>query len=79
MTHNENPEKLVDNIRFWIREDLKKEIKNASIIWSEYLIFSGDFKKIMKDEGFKKKDINNMGSVEYIDYVKKWIGNRPTS
>ena len=73
---NEDPEKLVDQIRFWIRNDLKKDVKSASVLWSEYLIFSGDLNQIMKGEGFKQREINNMGSVEYIDRIKFWLKDR---
>jgi hypothetical protein len=33
----------------------------------------GDFKRILEEEGYRKRDIDNMEVTEFIDFIKVWM------
>ena len=70
--HKENPELLVRKLRHWIRDTLHVNVASASEIWRNYILFFGDFIQTLKDLGFKKKDIDEMGPNEYMDFIYDW-------
>lgn len=74
--HKDDPEEMVHQVRHWVCNNIKKRVKSGTQVWADFIIFSGDFEEIMKSEGFKKKDIENMEPGEYISYVRKWMEGR---
>lgn len=77
--HKGDPEELVHQVRHWICNNITKKVKSGTELWATYIIFSGDFKKIMKAEGFKKRDIENMEPGEYIYFIKRWVQGRTSA
>ena len=71
--HNEDPEEMVRQVRHWICNNIKKEVKSGTQVWAAFMIFSGDFNQIMTSQGFKKKDIDNMEPTEYIYFAQEWM------
>jgi hypothetical protein len=75
--HHDDPEEVVRGLRNWIRNTLNKtDVLSADNIWLEYLVFSGEFKKLMKEENFSRKEQNRMEPKEYIHYINKWKKER---
>ncbi len=70
--HNEDSEKMVHQLRHWVCNNIKRQVKSGTQVWGDFIIFSGYFNQIMKSQGFKKKDIDDMEPAEYIWYVKQW-------
>jgi hypothetical protein len=67
---------VVYQVRHWICNNIKKEVESGTKIWADFMIFSGEFNKIMKSQGFKKKDIDNMEPGEYIYFAQKWTESK---
>ena len=74
--HDEDSEEMVYQVRHWICNNIKKEVKSGTKIWADFMIFSGDFNQIMKSQGFKKRDIDNMEPGEYIYFAQKWMESK---
>ena len=71
--HKGNPDDLIMKLREWIRNDLNIKCEPGTQLCDLYKIFYGDFKAVMKQEGFRQKDINVMKPKEFIYYIKNWI------
>ena len=71
--HNDDPEELVHQLRHWIRNTLKRKVKSGTVIWRQFVIFMGDYKRILEEEGYRKRDIDNMEVTEFIDFIKVWM------
>lgn len=74
--HNSKPDELIRQFREWVRNDLGIKCKSGSQLCDAYKVFYGDFKQIMKEEGFKQRDIDNMSPNEFIHYIKQWMKGR---
>ena len=76
--HKDDPELTLRELRNWIRNTLNKtDVPSGDTIWLEYLVFSGDFKKFMKEDNYSIKEENRMDPKEYIHYINKWKKERP--
>lgn len=71
--HKELPEEMIHQVRHWVCNNIKRQVKSGTQVWADFIIFSGDFKQILKSEGFRKRDIENMEPGEYIWYVQQWM------
>ena len=75
--HNDDPEEVVRGLRNWIRNTLNRiDVPSSDNTWLEYLVFSGDFKRIMKENNYSRKEQNRMEPKEYIHYIKMWKKER---
>jgi hypothetical protein len=75
--HNSDPEMLVRNVRNWIFDNVRKDIRSATKIWQRYNKFLSSFESSVKDEGFTKKDIDEMPVTEIIYFIRSWIEGNP--
>ena len=75
--HNSDPETLVRNVRNWIFDNVRKNIRSKTIIWRRYNKFLTSFENSVKVEGFTKKDIDEMPVTEFVYFIKSWIGQNP--
>jgi len=75
--HNSDPETLVRTVRNWIFENVRKNIRSGTKIWQRYNKFLSSFESSAKDEGFSKKDIDEMPVAEFIYFVKSWKDVNP--
>lgn len=75
--HNSDPETLVRNVRNWIFDNVRRNIRSKTIIWRRYNKFLTSFENSVKVEGFTKKDIDEMPVTEFVYFIKSWIGQNP--
>lgn len=75
--HNSDPEILVRNVRNWIFDNVRKDIRSGTKIWQRYNKFLSGFESSLKDEGFTKKDIDEMRVAEFIYFIESWINGNP--
>ena len=77
LAHNSDPEKLVQNVRNWIFDIVRKNIRSGTKIWQRYNKFLSSFESSARDEGFTQKDIDEMPMAEFIYFIKSWIEGNP--
>ena len=75
--HNSDPETLTRSVRNWIFDNVRKDIRSGTKIWQRYNKFSSNFESSALDEGFTKKDIDEMPVTEFIYFIKSWIDQNP--
>lgn len=71
--HNDDPAKLVRQIRNWFVETVGiKKAPSATVIWYSFMDFTSDFYDKRIFEGFSDEDLNMMPIPEYIEFIKEW-------
>ena len=78
MDHGMQPELLVHRLREWLRVTTKKKLPHWKKIWEYFVEFWSDFDRITREEHFTDDDIENMSSVEFIDYIHDWMSAKKT-
>lgn len=76
-SHNNDSETLVRNVRNWIRELAGNSIPSPDKIWIRYNTFYAHFELATKEAGFRKKTIEEMPIIEFIEYIKAWKSDNP--
>ena len=72
-SHNEDPLKLVQQVRNWFVETVSpRGIPSPSIIWYKFNDFMSDFYDKRKLEGFTQEDLEIMPIPEYIRFIRLW-------
>lgn len=73
-SHNNNPVKLVIQVRNWFVETIGlRNIPTGSMIWSKFMNYTLEFYDQRKNEGYTAdEDLNMMPIPEYIDFIKEW-------
>jgi hypothetical protein len=71
--HKEDPEEMVHQVRHWVCNNIERQVRSGTQVWADFMVFSGRFREVLKSEGFRKKDIDNMESGEYIWFVQQWM------
>lgn len=71
--HNNDPEKIVREVRNWFVESGLKKASSATKIWKSFNGFVTDFFQQRKREGYKDKDLEMMPIPEYIEFIKDWV------
>lgn len=71
--HNNDPQELIIQVRNWFSSVLRKNIISAGNIWSNYNEFLFDFKKVLKQEGFLKREVEQLPKSNLIRYMKDWL------
>lgn len=78
--HDNNPEKLVRQIRNWfVNNSLVSGAPSGTVIWERFNEFMADFYRKRQDEGFRDEDLQMMPVREYMDFVKEWLRNNMTA
>ncbi|UCH94834.1 MAG: hypothetical protein JSV88_31890 [Candidatus Aminicenantes bacterium] len=72
--HNANDQKLIREVRNWIRTVKNEPIPGSHIIWRNFNIFYIYFIENCKRKGYDNLDIEQMPITEYIYFVKEWFG-----
>jgi hypothetical protein len=73
--HNNNPERLVREVRNWFVENGLRKAASGTKIWESFNDFMANFYYQRKKEGYKDKDLEMMPVPEFIDFIKDWIEN----
>lgn len=76
--HNDDPERLITQIRCWFSENGHQINAGPTKIWYDFNDFMKDFDDKRTENGFSKKDIYNIPVAEYIREMKNWINNKLT-
>lgn len=73
-THNDDVEDLIRAVRNWFLNTVKQTgLKPASVIFNDFIDFMADFDAKRKSEGYKQKDIYDMPTPEFTEFIKDWI------
>lgn len=75
--HHDDPQKLVVQVRDWIRENVSSDVMPASKIWGRYGEFYTHLTEGLKEAGYKQSDIKSLTVKEYIEYAKIWKSRNP--
>jgi hypothetical protein len=79
-SHNDEPEKLIREVRNWFNETVGlTRLKPATVIFYEFINFMTDFDAERKSEGFNDKDIYEMPTPEFVDFIKEWLKEKQVS
>lgn len=70
--HNNNPEKLVREVRNWFVENGLKKVPSGTVLWENFNEFMAEFYFRRQQEGYKAKDLEMMPVPEFIDFIKAW-------
>jgi hypothetical protein len=72
-SHNNNPSKLVIQVRNWFVETIGlRNIPTGSMIWNKFTNYTSEFYDKRKSEGYTTdQDLNMMPIPEYIDFIKE--------
>lgn len=80
MSHENNPEKLVRELRNWLYEnvlDIKISVVSpGSLVWDYYNLFLDHLQYEAKNEGYTDEEISNMPIKEYKEFCREWIISR---
>ena len=71
--HENEPAKVVRNIRNWFYDAGLRNIPTGTQIWYKFSSFISDFHVRRKKEGYSEDDIYEMPVCEYIEFVKLWL------
>lgn len=71
--HDNDPQELVIQVRSWFSSVLKKNIISGSRIWSRYNEFVFDLEKLLRNEGFLKRERDQLPKSNIIRYMKAWL------
>lgn len=76
--HNTNPEDVVRAARDWFTETVGlKDLASGTLVWWSFSVFTKDFYKKRKADGFTAKDLNMMPIREYVRFIKRWVAKNP--
>jgi hypothetical protein len=79
-SHNEEPYKLVQEVRNWFVESISPQgVPSASSIWYKFNDFMSDFYDKRKSDGFTQDDLEIMPIPEYIQFMKIWCEENKVS
>lgn len=72
--HQDDPEEVVRAVRNWFYETVGvRPLAPATKIHSAFVDFMADLDSNRKIEGFEGKDIYNMPTSEFMDYIRAWL------
>lgn len=75
--HNNEPDEVVRAVRDWFVETVGlRGIASPTVIWYQFTDFAYDFYVTRERDGFSERDLNMMPVVEYVDFIKRWVGSR---
>jgi hypothetical protein len=73
-SHNNEIDEIIQAVRNWFVDTVGlKNLKPASVVFSDFLAFMGVFDAERKREGFKAKDIYEMPIPEFTLFIKDWL------
>lgn len=72
LAHGNEPEKLVRCVRKWLRNEVSKEIRGPQRLWLRFNEFYSYFEIAASKVGFNEADREEMGTSEFIDWVRAW-------
>lgn len=75
--HNSDPYELVYEVRTWFSEQGHPELPSASSVWDDYNMFQSDLYENKMQQGFNKREIDNLPILEFINCIKVWIAAQP--
>jgi len=75
-SHNNEPQKIVSQVRDWFVTNEKIHIESASKIWGYFNEFTAYFYEKRKKEGFEDEELDIMATPEYIQNIKDWLDER---
>jgi hypothetical protein len=73
-SHNNNPSKLVIQVRNWFVETIGlRNIPTGFMIWNQFTNYTAEFYDQRKSESYTtEEELNMMPIPEYIDFIKEW-------
>lgn len=73
-SHNDNAEDLIEVVRNWFVATVGlTKLKPSSVIFNDFIDFIADFHAERKKEGFNPRDIYNMPTSEFTEFIKEWL------
>ena len=74
-SYHDDPIKLVRQVRNWFVETVGlKGVAAPRKIWYSFNDFMSDFYDEREAEGFSKDDLAWMPVVEFMDFIREWLG-----
>lgn len=71
--HNSDPQELVFQVRTWFSELGYSDLPPGSTVWDDYNIFQADLYEKKSQQGFNKREIDNLPIREFISCIENWI------
>lgn len=73
--HEGNPERLVLEVRNWLRGVKKQPLPSGNEVWERYNVFWEHLEELFVQGRYSKTDIEALEAVEYIAYIKEWLAS----
>jgi hypothetical protein len=70
--HESNPERLVLEVRNWLRVVTGRTLTSGSDVWNRYNLFWNRLQNFFARGRFSERDIEALEMAEYIAFIKKW-------
>jgi len=71
--HDDDPQKIVKEVRDWLKISTKKSLHWASEIWLIYKEFDSDYQAILRSEKIDPHEISSLTFSDLIQLMKGWI------
>jgi hypothetical protein len=71
--HHNDPEKLVEELRDWLRVSSGEALLPAAKLWEQLKLFSGQLKTLLQQQGYSERNVQSLEMAEYISFVKSWM------
>jgi len=73
-SHKNNVENVIRAVRHWFVETVGlTNVSPASVVWSDFIDFMGDFDADRRSKGFEDNDIYDMPIPEFTLAIKDWL------
>ena len=70
--HNNDPIELVRHVRNWLNNECNLSSSGPAHIWRSYNAFNASLFIDLKKKGFSKRDIDKLGTDEFMRMAKIW-------
>ncbi len=71
-SHEGDPERVVREVRNWLRVVTGRPLLSGSGLWNRYNLFWDDLQSLYV-QGYSPKDIETLEVAEYIGFIKDWL------
>ncbi len=71
--HHGDPQRLVHEVRNWIRVATGRRVQGASRIWQRFTVFLSHLRIVLAELGFSSEEMESLEISELIEYAREWI------
>lgn len=77
--HESDPERLVLEVRNWLRVVTGRTLLSGSGVWNRYNLFLNHLQSFFASNRYSERDMEALEMAEYIDFINEWLVRAPGS